>query len=356
MFPRRKGIFPTSKAMFTSRKGTLRRRPGMFPTWKAILPSFKGMFASRTGTLMTSRGTPDKPPGSRRSCVYHVTTLTDGFTPRGPRRLESEHDPPRRLSARRGGEAQGVRLPPHRPAERRDLLCRQGQSQPHLRPRPRFPPTLPPTSTDTNESTPTDDSTEDDELSDKLRRIRDIRSSGFEVQHVIHRHGMDEKTAFAVEAALIDAYPGLTNIAGGTHNADVGTMHAEEIIRRYEAKEATFEHKCLLISVNRSAAERDLYDATRFAWRLDPKRAKQADVVLSVIRGVIVGAFVADAWLPDEPGTFTTPDGRESRPGRWGFVGREAPPELSNPYIGRRVPDGMRKQGASNPILYSWRK
>ena len=53
---------------------------------------------------------------------------------------------------------------------------------------------------------------EDDELDNKLKRIWDIRLHGFEVAHVIHRHGMDDHTAFEVEAALIDAYPGLTKL------------------------------------------------------------------------------------------------------------------------------------------------
>ncbi len=41
-----------------------------------------------------------------------------------------------------------------------------------------------------------------DDLDNKVKRIREIRLAGFEVAHVIHRHGMDEKTAFEVEAAL----------------------------------------------------------------------------------------------------------------------------------------------------------
>ncbi len=44
---------------------------------------------------------------------------------------------------------------------------------------------------------------EGDDLDNKVRRIREIRLAGFEVAHVIHRHGMDEKTAFEVEAALL---------------------------------------------------------------------------------------------------------------------------------------------------------
>jgi uncharacterized protein len=52
----------------------------------------------------------------------------------------------------------------------------------------------------------------EDELDDKLQRIREIRVDGFEVAHVIHRHGLATETmTFEVEAALIDAYPGATN-------------------------------------------------------------------------------------------------------------------------------------------------
>src|SRR5438046_4152406 len=47
---------------------------------------------------------------------------------------------------------------------------------------------------------------EEDELGNKLRRVRQIRLAGFEVAHVIHPHGMDDQTAFEVEAALMDAY------------------------------------------------------------------------------------------------------------------------------------------------------
>src|SRR5690348_16459793 len=55
---------------------------------------------------------------------------------------------------------------------------------------------------------------EGDELDNKLKRIREIRNAGLEVGHVIHRHGLDDATTFHVESALMDAYPGLTNIAG----------------------------------------------------------------------------------------------------------------------------------------------
>jgi hypothetical protein len=72
----------------------------------------------------------------------------------------------------------------------------------------------------------------DDVLTDKLRRIRKIIVDGFEVIHVIHRHGMDERQAYQVEAALIDAYPEVTNQIGGRASDDRGLMHAKQIEER----------------------------------------------------------------------------------------------------------------------------
>jgi hypothetical protein len=92
---------------------------------------------------------------------------------------------------------------------------------------------------------------EGDELDNKLKRIREIRRAGFEVAHVIHRHGLDDRTAFEVEAALIDTFPGLTNEVGGSGSNDYGAMHAKEIIARYSAEPAVFQHKALMINVNR---------------------------------------------------------------------------------------------------------
>jgi hypothetical protein len=190
-----------------------------------------------------------------------------------------------------------------------------------------------------------------DALDNKVKRIYEIRNAGFEVGHVVHRHGLDDKTAFEVEGALIDAYPGLTNIAGGAGNSDRGVMHAREIIRRYEAEPAVFEHKALLINVNRSAAENDLYEATRYAWKINASKAAKAEVVLSVLQGLIVGAFIADQWLPATPDNFP---GKPEVPDRLGFIGREAGPEIGSVYVGKKVPDHLRKPGAANPIKYSW--
>jgi uncharacterized protein len=189
---------------------------------------------------------------------------------------------------------------------------------------------------------------EGDLLDNKMKRIHEIRLAGFEVAHVIHRHGMDEKTAMEVEAALIDAYPGLTNKAAGS---GYGAMHAKEIITRYCAPPAVFNHKALLINVSRTASEIPLYEATRYAWKVDRRKAERAEVILSTLEGLIVGAFVADKWLPATSANFP---GREDVPGRFGFVGREASADLKHRYVGKRAPDKFRKPGAANPVKYTW--
>ena len=189
------------------------------------------------------------------------------------------------------------------------------------------------------------------ELSDKLARIREIQLAGFEVSHVIHRHGLSEEAAFEVEAALIDAYPGITNIVSGHGSNDYGAAHAAEIIKKYAAEAAEFHHKALIISINRTALETSVYEATRYAWRISVNKACEAEVVLASVRGVIVDAFVVKNWMPANSENFP---GREPVEGRYGFIGENAPPQLKAMYLGKRLPDTLRKKGSSNPIKYTW--
>lgn len=191
-----------------------------------------------------------------------------------------------------------------------------------------------------------------DEISDKISQIREIHQANLTVRHMIHRYGMDNSTALQVEAALIDAYPELTNIVGGTYSNDYGVTHANEIVSRYAAEPADFQHKVLMISVNRSAADFDYYKAVHCAWKIDVKKAATAEVILATVQGIIKGAFVADQWLEATTANFSRLE--QDIPGRFGFVGREADASIQSLYVGKRVPEDFRKKGASNPIKYTW--
>lgn len=186
---------------------------------------------------------------------------------------------------------------------------------------------------------------------EKLDRIYQIKLAGLEVIHIIHRHGMSSDSAREVEAALIDAYAGLTNIMGGQGSNDFGPMHASQIIERYTAREMEFKHKILLISVNRTAAEEDLYRATQHAWKIDPRRAAKADYVVATVQGLGKGVFKVSEWLEATPENFP---GRDAVEGRYGFIGEHAPTEVVELYRGARTPSKYRKRGASNPVKYTY--
>lgn len=192
----------------------------------------------------------------------------------------------------------------------------------------------------------------EDDLSLKYERIREIKRAGLEVIHIIHRHNMTEEVALEVEAAMIDAFAGLTNLASGKGN-DFGPMNAIEIERRYLIEEADYgDDKVIMISINKTVGEREVYDAVRFAWRIDRKKAEKADYILATERGEIIGVFIAHEWKLARKQHF--PGFGISTNSRSGFIGEEAPEEILKKYMHKRIPDSYRKKGASNPIKYNY--
>ena len=190
----------------------------------------------------------------------------------------------------------------------------------------------------------------DEEDQKKQYRINQILSAGLEVGHVIHRYGMTESTAKAVEAALIDAYPGMVNKMRGEGSRDYGVRHAKEIIYEYTAEPFTVGEKLILISIGRRYKTHDVYEAVRGCWKINKDRAKYYKLVLAHYRGLVRGAYRPSEWLPGTKEHF--PLETSDAPDRLGFKGEEAEPEVRNKYVGKRVPDEYRTKGAANPIRY----
>lgn len=114
----------------------------------------------------------------------------------------------------------------------------------------------------------------------------------------------------------------------------------------------TPQHKLLLISINRSLKEgADIYNAVRYAWKLNVERARSVDYILAHQGGKVIGVFVADEWLAADNPAFSVL-GANAAPDRWGFEGRVAPSEILLLYFGKHLPDDLRKKGASNPIRF----
>ena len=190
----------------------------------------------------------------------------------------------------------------------------------------------------------------EDNISEKLARVRDIIASGFEVAHVIHRHGLDNNTAYEVEGALIDAYSGITNISDGHHNSERGAMHANQIIEKYKAETATFHHTAIAIIINRSITEQSIYNAVRFSWVLNKNNAKKVELVFAVQNGLIVGVFTNLKWMDATPENFPNYDNYDPR--RIGFEADPANKELNELYLRKTLPKEYRKKGAASPVRY----
>ncbi|MBR5678071.1 MAG: GIY-YIG nuclease family protein [Paludibacteraceae bacterium] len=191
---------------------------------------------------------------------------------------------------------------------------------------------------------------DEDEVSAKIRQIRNIHKSGLKVNMVIHRWGLDEKTAFEVEAALIDAYTSLTNIQLG-HHWDRGAIEASALqekfgMRAFNDRKAE-ANEYIIIKIRQKVLKShsdDVYKTARKAWVIDPKKAQQYKYVLVSLDSEVVGIFKDVKWK------------RSSIPGRYEFDAVELDNKLDKTiikrYMHKLLPKRYTKKGISNPVLY----
>jgi hypothetical protein len=119
--------------------------------------------------------------------------------------------------------------------------------------------------------------------SDKLNRIRAIEKSGNSVEHFVLRHGLTERDAFEVEAAVIDfiGMPSLSNLQSGHYSTDYGIKSTDEVIAMYSVPPFETSEPVLLININklfdREMTAAEIYDATRKSWVVG-HRKKQSEI------------------------------------------------------------------------------
>lgn len=193
---------------------------------------------------------------------------------------------------------------------------------------------------------------------DKLDIIREIRSSGKRVKHVIIRHGLDEDDAFKIESSLIDLLDhigiNLKNSVLGHHSMEFGIMTANEVKRLYNAPPLQkLEHEVVIININKSYQKGNgvlsIYDATHEAWVISEKKRTNLKFALSEYRGTIVGVFAIRDWYKVEKNNSL---GFSGKLDRWGFNGEEASPDIMKLYLNKSIKH-IKKRGAANPIRYS---
>ena len=144
---------------------------------------------------------------------------------------------------------------------------------------------------------------------DKLDEIQAILKKNKTVDHVIVRHGLNGKTAYQIEASLIDTFryiPSFNhfvsgNIQGGMNSIENGLMSSEEVKRKYNAFPLnSIPNNTIIININgsyKNASGTDkIYMATKERWRMKDPRAGHIKYVLSEYKGLIVEVFEVHKW------------------------------------------------------------
>ena len=197
----------------------------------------------------------------------------------------------------------------------------------------------------------------------KHERIVAIRLAGLQPIHLIHRHGMEgEATAHAVEAAVMDSYSGLTNVAAGHGTRDFGLADAEQLNQRYaeeeirveasapgaaladdyhdSANEVPLDAPVVAIKITRAmlvARQSDVYETVRRRWVMSAGRRAMLNStphhVLAILEQKCIAVYAVgrDAWRPDPK----LVNGRR----RYYFTGEPADEEVQAKYVGKRFSD-----------------
>ena len=182
----------------------------------------------------------------------------------------------------------------------------------------------------------------------KYDTIREIEATKLSVEHFIIRHGMDEKSAFEVEAALIDALSlqGLTNIALGHGSELFGIRRAGDIEALYSVDALDTDQSVILININRlfnrTMSDHQVYEATRASWVVGPRR-ENAKYVVATYRGITRAVYEVDHWYPVSDGASA----------RWAFVKKTS--KISDDVLANLMNKSVRalfSKGAANPIRY----
>lgn len=108
-------------------------------------------------------------------------------------------------------------------------------------------------------------------------------------------------------------------------------------------EEPDFEYILVKTSENCVAQRGNLYEATRYAWKLSFERARHCKYVFSVIEGIVREVYFVSEWRVIAQGNYS---------GRLKFSGEPADRRIAERFIGKHIPAKYCKQGCSNPALY----
>lgn len=202
-----------------------------------------------------------------------------------------------------------------------------------------------------------------DNDSEKVAYIQTLHTNGKEPLIEILVHGVDEETAFKVEAAAIDliGIDNLTNQQRGHHSSTYGKIEVSLLESRYNCEELgmeDFSDNVMLIRINKlyhnDMTPYELYEATRGYWRINLEQGKKVKYALAVYYGMVLEVYEIADWFP----AFSTMMNqrisdieKEELRNRYEFVGTIAPADIRGKYKDKSVANIFSK-GEQNPIRY----
>ena len=187
----------------------------------------------------------------------------------------------------------------------------------------------------------------DDDENLKYKTIREIKDSGLDVIYIIQKYGLEERDAFVIESALIDAYSidrKLTNrIKGFSASEPTNAITLQRDLSAKEYDDSVSNPKYMIIKIKEYwlNQRKDRYECTRSAWKLNPDIARKYPYVLSVTGGIVHEVYKVTEWHYCE-----------DRKDRAEFTGVVAEPEVQEIFKGKKIPAKYRQKGQASPFLY----
>ena len=142
----------------------------------------------------------------------------------------------------------------------------------------------------------------------KFDIIESLRKTGGPEVDII-RHGLNEKEALLLEAALIDVFNvnQITNNVKGIDSDRFGIMSIKNIEANYKGKDFTLDVSAVCFKINqawhKNMDEEHLYDKIRGSWVLNLNRAQKAEYGIGVHNGVIRGIYKICNWYQGRSST-----------------------------------------------------
>ena len=195
---------------------------------------------------------------------------------------------------------------------------------------------------------------------EKVKRIQELRDSGKEPLIEILVHGVDEQTAFRVEAAAIDlvGVDNLTNAQRGYHSERFGRKEVSALEALYNQRELKLDdisENVLIVKINRAyrndMTDFELYEVTRGTWVINLEKAKQIEYVFAVYASIVLEVYSVAGWHPAFSTFYNSIENAPMNHDRFEFVGKIAPNEIREKYRLSSI-SKIFDYSSQNPIRY----